>query len=126
MSGMTAETAEMQDRAGPIEALGNLVGCQYVLTTEDDQEPHVVDWHGRYHGRAVAVVKPANTEQVAAVVRHCAEKGVGVLQPERRAPRRSARNGRTWCGSPAQADCSTWGSADQAAPHTADKQREMT
>ena len=39
-----------------------------------DQEPYVVDWRGRYHGRAVAVVKPGSTDEVAAVVEYCAER----------------------------------------------------
>jgi FAD/FMN-containing dehydrogenase len=55
-----------------IGVLSDHLGAQYVTTAEHDQEPYVLDWRGRYHGRALAVVKPASTEQVAAVVRLCA------------------------------------------------------
>jgi FAD/FMN-containing dehydrogenase len=69
----------MQDDAGLVDALGGIVGPQHVLGAAEDQEPYLVDWRGRYHGRAVAVVKPASTEQVASVVRLCAEGGVRVV-----------------------------------------------
>ena len=49
------------------------------MTAADDQEPYLVDWRGRYHGRAMAVVKPASTEEVATAVRLCAERGVLVV-----------------------------------------------
>jgi FAD/FMN-containing dehydrogenase len=62
-----------------IGALGDALGSQHVTTAKGDQEPYVVDWRGRYHGRALAVVKPASTEQVAAVVRLCAGQGVAVV-----------------------------------------------
>src|SRR5918998_5133079 len=69
----------MQDDAGLIAALSGAVGRQHVLTADDDQEPYLVDWRGRYRGRAVAVVKPASTEEVASVVRLCAGQGVVVV-----------------------------------------------
>ena len=69
----------MQDDAGLTAALSGIVGRQHVFTAADDREPFLVDWRGRYHGRAVAVVKPASTEQVAAVVRLCGEEGVRVV-----------------------------------------------
>lgn len=62
-----------------VEALSDVVGRQHVLAAADDQEPVLVDRRGRYRGRAVALVKPAGTEQVAAVVRICAEEGVPVV-----------------------------------------------
>ncbi len=41
-----------------IEELARIVGPQHVIGPEDDQEPYVVDWRGRYRGSAAAVVKP--------------------------------------------------------------------
>ena len=69
----------MRSDAELVEALGGIVGRQHVIAADDDQEPFLVDWRGRYRGRAAAVVKPASTEQVAAVVRLCAEEGVRVV-----------------------------------------------
>ena len=67
---MTPETA--------VEALSAIVGAAYVIGPDGDQEPYVVDWRGRYHGTALAVVKPATTAEVSAVVRWCAANGVAV------------------------------------------------
>ena len=37
------------------------------------------DWRRRYAGRALAVARPSNAEEVAAVVRLCAAAGVGIV-----------------------------------------------
>jgi FAD/FMN-containing dehydrogenase len=55
-----------------IDQLRTLVGAQGLLTDKNDVEPYVQDWRGIYVGETAAVVRPANTEEVAAVVRACA------------------------------------------------------
>ena len=35
--------------------------------------PWLTDWRGKYHGRAAAMLSPATTEEVAAVVRLCGD-----------------------------------------------------
>jgi FAD/FMN-containing dehydrogenase len=55
------------------------VGSAQVLTAESDVAPYLTDWRGRYHGRTLAVVRPADTEEVAAVVRACAEHKVAIV-----------------------------------------------
>ena len=55
------------------------VGSDQVLTAPPDVAPYVNDWRGRYHGRAFAVVRPADTEQVSNVVRACADLGVPIV-----------------------------------------------
>jgi len=55
------------------------VGGEQVLSDPAAIEPYVSDWRGRYHGRALAVVRPGTTEQVAAVVRACADLGVPIV-----------------------------------------------
>jgi FAD/FMN-containing dehydrogenase len=55
------------------------VGTAQVLTAESDVLPYVTDWRGRFHGRALAVVRPGGTDEVAAVVRACAELGVPIV-----------------------------------------------
>ncbi|MFC7492647.1 MULTISPECIES: FAD-binding oxidoreductase [unclassified Nocardioides] len=62
-----------------IDRLHAALGDGAVLTHTDDVAPYVADWTGRFRGAAVAVVRPADTEQVAAVVRICAEVGVAVV-----------------------------------------------
>ena len=62
-----------------IETLGTLVGQEQVLTSPDDMAPHLVDWRRRYRGTASCVVRPGSCEQVAAVVRACADAGVPIV-----------------------------------------------
>lgn len=50
--------------------LQDIVGAEHVLTG-DDAAPFLTDWRGRYTGKAVAVVRPENAEEIAAVVRLC-------------------------------------------------------
>ena len=53
--------------------LSNIVGDTYVITSTEDTAAYLVDWRGNYRGRAIAVIRPANTNEVAAVVKLCAE-----------------------------------------------------
>ncbi len=61
---------------GLLRALEDVVGSPHLLVDPDLVAPYVVDWTGRFVGRAPAVVRPGDTEQVAAVVGRCAEAGV--------------------------------------------------
>jgi FAD/FMN-containing dehydrogenase len=60
-------------------ALVEVVGRQHVLTDPDVVAPYAVDWSRRFSGPVLAVVRPADTAEVAAVVRVCAEAGVPML-----------------------------------------------
>jgi FAD/FMN-containing dehydrogenase len=44
-----------------------------------DLAAYEIDWRKRYHGRALAVVRPASTNEVAAVVRICAAHRVPIV-----------------------------------------------
>jgi FAD/FMN-containing dehydrogenase len=62
------------------ERLAHIVGTRNVLRDDEpDAAPYLVDHRGRYHGRALAVVRPASTAEVAAVVRACADAGVPIV-----------------------------------------------
>jgi len=50
-----------------------------LLTDAADLEPFLIDWRRRYVGRALAVAMPDSVEEVAAVVRWCAEQRVAVV-----------------------------------------------
>lgn len=56
-----------------------LLGTDAVLTSAADIAANVQDWRGRYRGNAACVVLPSTTEQVAGVVRACAEHAVPVV-----------------------------------------------
>jgi FAD/FMN-containing dehydrogenase len=61
-----------------LTTLRNLVGPAHVMT-EGDLSAYERDWRGRLHGKALAVVRPASTDEVAAVVRACAAFGVPIV-----------------------------------------------
>src|SRR5690349_24418121 len=62
-----------------LERVERIVGAANVLTTPGDVAPYTVDWRGRYHGAALAVVRPATTDEVSALVAVCAEARVPVV-----------------------------------------------
>jgi FAD/FMN-containing dehydrogenase len=49
-----------------------VVGDAAVLTDATDMAGYLTDWRGNFTGRALAVVRPATTAEVAAVVKLCA------------------------------------------------------
>jgi FAD/FMN-containing dehydrogenase len=59
--------------------LADAVGVAHVLTDPGLTSSYAVDWTGRFVGSARAVVRPATTEQVAAVVTLCAAYGAAVV-----------------------------------------------
>jgi FAD/FMN-containing dehydrogenase len=67
------------DQRALIERLRAAVGAAQVLTEPAELEPALVDWRGFYRGSALAVVRPASTEEVAAVVRLCAAARVAIV-----------------------------------------------
>ena len=63
-----------------LDALRQAVGPANVLTPDQqDLIAYEQDWRQRARGRALAVVRPGSTAEVAAVVRACAEAGVSVV-----------------------------------------------
>ena len=67
---------------GPRDLLSDLaaaVGARHTRTDAEVLAPLLVDERRRYHGDALAVVSPADTDEVATVVRLCASAGVAVV-----------------------------------------------
>ncbi|MGZ9031294.1 MAG: FAD-binding oxidoreductase [Burkholderiaceae bacterium] len=62
-----------------IERFKEIVGAANVLTDPSDTAPFLTDWRKRYTGRALAVVRPATTDEVAAVMKACAETRTPVV-----------------------------------------------
>ncbi len=61
-----------------VDALRNAVGTANTLVGAD-AAPYETDWRKRFSGRALAVVRPGSTAEVAAVVRLCAASGAGIV-----------------------------------------------
>ncbi|HJU71597.1 MAG TPA: FAD-binding oxidoreductase [Paucimonas sp.] len=62
-----------------LEGCRTAVGAQFVLTDEADLAAYLTDWRRRFTGKALAVVKPATTEEVAAVIRLCNQFRIPVV-----------------------------------------------
>ncbi|WP_159913699.1 FAD-binding oxidoreductase [Pantoea sp. 18069] len=61
-----------------LDTLRQIVGAPNVLT-EGDLSAWEQDWRRRSHGKALAVVRPASTAEVAAVVRACADTRTSLI-----------------------------------------------
>ncbi|WP_313313943.1 FAD-binding oxidoreductase [Pulveribacter sp.] len=64
--------------AALLDTLRQIVGAAHVLT-DGDLAAYEQDWRRRQRGRALAVVRPASTAEVAAVVRACAAAGTSIV-----------------------------------------------
>ncbi len=62
----------------PVDSL-RAVFSGRLITEPGDQDPFVIDWRRRYFGRALAVAVPDSVEDVAAVVRWCAEHELAIV-----------------------------------------------
>ncbi|WP_018152287.1 FAD-binding oxidoreductase [Leeia oryzae] len=62
-----------------IHQLKEIVGPAQVLTSDADKAPYCTDWRGRYHGKALAVVRPATVEEVSEVVACCVKQGIAIV-----------------------------------------------
>ncbi|MBU3647007.1 MAG: FAD-binding oxidoreductase [Limnohabitans sp.] len=58
--------------------LRDIVGSPHVLT-DGDLSAYEQDWRKRTRGKALAVVRPASTQQVADVVKACVQAGVSLV-----------------------------------------------
>ena len=64
---------------GFVDALAAAIGANNVLTGEGDTAAYLTDWRKQFSGAAVCVARPANTAEVAAVVRLCADAGIAIV-----------------------------------------------
>jgi FAD/FMN-containing dehydrogenase len=55
------------------------LGPKAVVTDPKEIEPWVIDWRGRVHGAAPAMLAPSSTEEVAEIVRLAAENRVALV-----------------------------------------------
>jgi len=62
-----------------ITALVEVVGAPHVLTDADLRLVYERDWTGRFGGESRCVARPADTDEVAAVLAACRDHGTGVV-----------------------------------------------
>ena len=64
---------------GLIEQFVAALGKQYVLTEDEAKVPYLTDWRKRYTGKALAVLLPKTTDEVANIVKLCASHQVAIV-----------------------------------------------
>ncbi|HVZ08334.1 FAD-binding oxidoreductase [Rhodopila sp.] len=71
----------MPDAVTPsfLDSIRAIVGDRGLLTDPNDTAPYSEDWRRLYRGRTPAVVRPATTRELAAVVGLCARFGISVV-----------------------------------------------
>jgi FAD/FMN-containing dehydrogenase len=62
-----------------LQTLRDAIGAPHVLTAAGDRSGYETDWRKRWHGCALAVVRPGSTAETAAVLRACAAHRVSVV-----------------------------------------------
>jgi D-lactate dehydrogenase (cytochrome) len=62
-----------------LERIRGIVGPAGLLSADGEVASYATDWRKRYRGKPAAVVKPASTAEVAAVVRACAESRTAIV-----------------------------------------------
>jgi FAD/FMN-containing dehydrogenase len=62
-----------------VRELQSIVGADRVLTSDSVTAGYLLDWTGNFRGSALAVVRPATTAAVSALMRLCSQYGVAVI-----------------------------------------------
>ncbi|MXP43361.1 FAD-binding oxidoreductase [Allopontixanthobacter sediminis] len=69
----------MTDQDDFCSAAENLLGPRGFTTDPDLVLPWLTDWRGRYHGAALALASPANTDEVSRLMKLCGKHGIAVV-----------------------------------------------
>ena len=62
-----------------IRQLTNVIDQKYILTAEEDKAPYLTDWRKRFTGKALAVLLPSTSVEVADIIKLCAQNNVAVV-----------------------------------------------
>lgn len=62
-----------------INQLSAILEQKYILIQEEDKAPYLTDWRKRFTGKALAVLLPSNSTEVAKIVKLCAESQIAIV-----------------------------------------------
>ncbi len=62
-----------------LNQLSEVLEKKYILTQDEDKAPYLTDWRKRFTGKAFAVLLPSTSNQVAAIVRLCAQHQIALV-----------------------------------------------
>jgi FAD/FMN-containing dehydrogenase len=76
----TFEELKLDESATPLLAeFTDAIGEEYVLSKDEDKVPYLTDWGKRFKGNALAVLRPKNTSEVAALIKICKHHRVPIV-----------------------------------------------
>ncbi|WP_019090403.1 FAD-binding oxidoreductase [Komagataeibacter europaeus] len=76
---MTVSPTTTPARQDLIARFTDMLGSVGVITGETDTASYCTDWRNLYHGRALAVLRPASTEELSRLVQFCNEHDVPMV-----------------------------------------------
>jgi FAD/FMN-containing dehydrogenase len=76
---MKAEQRHQRPSRETIDALVRIVGEDYAIRDEAAMAPYLVEWRDRYRGKAALVLKPAETEEIAAILKLANEAKTAIV-----------------------------------------------
>jgi FAD/FMN-containing dehydrogenase len=62
-----------------ISALRDICGPNGIITDLTALRPYQIDWRERYHGNAIALALPQNTEELIALVKLCQQQQIAII-----------------------------------------------
>jgi FAD/FMN-containing dehydrogenase len=62
-----------------INELSEILEPKYILTEEEDKAPYLTDWRKRFTGKALAVLLPGTSPQVANIVKICSQYQIAIV-----------------------------------------------
>jgi len=62
-----------------INQLKEVLEQKYILIEDQDKAPYLTDWRKRYTGKALAVILPRTSEEVAQIVKLCAANQIAIV-----------------------------------------------
>ena len=62
-----------------IDQLKEVLEQKYILIEDQDKAPYLTDWRKRYTGKALAVLLPRTSEEVAQIVKLCAANQIAIV-----------------------------------------------
>jgi FAD/FMN-containing dehydrogenase len=61
------------------QQLSTFLESKYILIQDEDKAPYLTDWRKRFTGKALAVLLPGTSAEVASIVRLCAQHHVSIV-----------------------------------------------
>lgn len=79
MNAPTANPMRLAPKPEVMARFAAIVGDKYAITDPDALAPHLVEGRGLYHGRTAMMLKPANTAEVAAILKLANETRTAIV-----------------------------------------------